>query len=86
MTDEDGNIYNTVLIGEQCWMQENLKTTHYANGTSLVDGRGAGDIGNDHTTKYWFVYDDDLAYKETYGLLYTWGAIMNGNNQKYIQE
>src|SRR6056297_2913652 len=31
VTDYDGNTYNTVLIGDQCWMVENMATTHYAN-------------------------------------------------------
>lgn len=35
VSDYDGNVYNTVLIGYQCWMKENLRTTHYANGTSI---------------------------------------------------
>ena len=33
--DIDGNHYNTVSIGSQVWMAENLKTMHYSNGESI---------------------------------------------------
>ena len=32
VTDYDGNVYNTVKIGKQCWMRENCRATHYADG------------------------------------------------------
>jgi uncharacterized protein (TIGR02145 family) len=35
VTDIDGNIYHTVLINEQVWMVENLKTIHFQNGDSI---------------------------------------------------
>ena len=91
VTDFDGNIYQTVLIGNQVWMSENLKSIHYADGTPLVSGTGVGDISGDYTTKYYFWYNDDSAtYFETYGALYTWAAVMNGaassnNNPSGIQ-
>jgi uncharacterized protein (TIGR02145 family) len=77
ITDYDGNTYNTVLIGSQCWMKENLKTTHYADGTPLVDGTNTGNISGDYTTKYYFDYNNDTANTAIYGKYYTWAAIMN---------
>lgn len=37
LTDYEGNIYNTVQIGSQCWMKENLRTKHYADGELILD-------------------------------------------------
>ena len=78
LTDYDGNVYQTVQIGNRLWMKENLKTTHYADGTALTDGTGAGDISGDYTTKYYFAYYDNESYVAVYGRLYTWAAVMNG--------
>ena len=44
VTDIDGNTYETVLIGEQLWMAENLKVTHYRNGDEIPTG---------YTNKQW---------------------------------
>jgi len=78
VTDIDGNVYHTVLIGNKCWMRENMNATRYADGTPLVDGTGVGDITMDFHTKYWFNYNDDPFYSLTYGKLYTGSAVMNG--------
>ncbi len=78
VTDIDGNEYNTVQIGDQVWMSENLSTTRYSDGNALVDGTGADDITDDYTTKYYFAYADNQSNVVTYGRLYTWAAVMNG--------
>lgn len=38
MTDQDGFVYYTVLVGNQCWMQSNLRTTKYRNGNVIATG------------------------------------------------
>ncbi|UCH14415.1 MAG: PKD domain-containing protein, partial [Bacteroidales bacterium] len=78
VTDYDGNEYNTIQIGVQTWMAEDLATTHYSDGSALVDGTGAGDITGDFTTKFYFNYNDNQSNVATYGRLYTWAAVMNG--------
>lgn len=80
LKDYDGNVYQTVQIGDQLWMKENLKTTYYSDGTALIDGTGVGNISGDYTTKYHFAYNDDESYVDTYGRLYTWAAVMNGTS------
>ncbi|MFA5045059.1 MAG: fibrobacter succinogenes major paralogous domain-containing protein [Paludibacter sp.] len=35
VTDIDGNVYQTITIGTQTWMIENLRSTRYLNGDSI---------------------------------------------------
>lgn len=35
LTDIDGNVYETVLIGTQCWMKQNLNVTRNASGGAI---------------------------------------------------
>ncbi len=46
VTDIDGNTYPTVIIGEQEWMAENLKVTHYPDGTPIPYVEGNTEWGN----------------------------------------
>lgn len=67
VTDADGNVYNTVLIGEQCWMKENLKVGTTISGEDEM-------LDNGEIEKY--CYDDDEANCELYGGLYQWDEMM----------
>ena len=77
-TDYDNHNYPTVQIGSQVWMAENLKTMHYTDGTSLIDGDDPSTGWLSDFTKYFVTYNSDVIYVKTYGLLYTWTAAMNG--------
>lgn len=78
ITDIDGNTYNTVQIGNQCWLKENLKTATYNNGTSIPNVTDVDEWSN--STNGAFVwYDNDVAWKDSCGALYNWYAVKNAN-------
>ena len=74
ITDYDNNIYNTVQIGNQCWMKENLRTTSYSDGTPIEQGTDTS-----RTTAYWYYPSGNSDNMSTLGLLYNWAAVMRGS-------
>lgn len=73
VNDYDGNSYHTVVIGDQCWMRENLRTTHYADGKALKLGTY---VSETELCYYYPNHEQGNALK--YGLLYSWFTVMNG--------
>jgi uncharacterized protein (TIGR02145 family) len=70
-SDIDGNIYNTVLIDNQCWMSENLKTSRYRNGGSIPNVTD-GTAWSNSTTGAWSYYNNDVLNNAIYGKSYNW--------------
>jgi len=71
--DIDGNVYETVQIGGQLWMAENLKVTHYNNGDEIPYPSNA-DFGSYDEGQYG-VYDNDPSNADIYGNLYNWAVV-----------
>ena len=72
--DIDGNEYKIVKIGEQTWMAENLRTTHYSDGTPIQKG-----WKRSISTGYWTYPNGDSTNTDSYGLLYNWKAVMRNS-------
>ncbi len=66
--DIEGNKYETVIIGDQEWMAENLKTDLYCNGDSIEH------LGDDVRVK---VYDNDPENEVVFGKLYNFQAVLD---------
>jgi uncharacterized protein (TIGR02145 family) len=73
--DVDGNTYNTVLIGNQCWMKENLRTTKYRDGSPVYYPGNNNTLWSSTTTGAYAWYGNDISWKNTYGALYNWFAV-----------
>ena len=78
VTDIDGNVYQTVLIGSQCWMAENMKVTSYNNGAIIPNVKEANEWLNLLTGAYVW-YDNDPSWKNPYGALYNWFTVVDPN-------
>lgn len=61
--DIDGNEYQTVMMGDDCWLRENLRTLHYADGRDIQPAPQAPDNNPQNVTRY--------------GRLYTWFSVLD---------
>lgn len=79
VVDLDGNVYPTIVIGQQEWMAANLRVTHYSNGDPIPV------IVDDATWESTAVgacvfYDDDCNAEIPYGKKYNWHAVIDDRN------
>ena len=81
VADIDGNTYDAVQIGDQVWMAQNLRTTRYADGTSIP-------MGSTYSTTVPYRYapgtnqsnEENMDNVAHYGYLYNWPAVMHGES------
>lgn len=76
VTDIDGNVYRTIKIGDQWWMTENLRVTHYSNGDPIPNVTDDG-TWNGLTTGAYCDYNNDQCYADAFGRLYNWYAAVD---------
>ena len=74
LTDIDGNVYTTVKIGNQWWIAENLKVTHYRNGDPIPNISDSTEWVSS-TTGVLCHYGNNDANASTYGCIYNWFAV-----------
>lgn len=74
VNDVDGNAYSVVTIGSQCWLGENLKVTHFRDGSPIPEITDDLEWKN-LTTPGMVSYGNDNGNDATYGKLYNWFAI-----------
>jgi uncharacterized protein (TIGR02145 family) len=71
VSDYDGNVYTTVTIGNQQWLVENLKVTHFRNGDPIPLVTDSAAWTQLNTGAYCW-YNNNIENKATYGALYNW--------------
>ena len=79
VTDIDGNVYHTVIIGSQVWLVENFKATHYRNGDAIPNVTDDVEWSN-LTTGAYCNYDNNTSKANTFGRLYNWYAVNDKRN------
>jgi uncharacterized protein (TIGR02145 family) len=76
MTDQEGNEYNTIVIGAQEWMAENLNTSIYRNSDAIATS--LNDAGWQSTMNgAWSHYNNEASYACPHGKLYNWYACVD---------
>jgi uncharacterized protein (TIGR02145 family) len=78
ITDIDGNVYNTILIGTQCWTKENLKVTMYSDGTLIQFNNMNTNAWSALRRGAYAIYNNEPnggTNATNYGYLYNWYAV-----------
>ena len=74
MTDQDGNEYRTIQIGQQTWMAQNLRAVNYTDGSEIPNITDAVQWSG-LTSGACCYYENDTINRSIYGLLYNWYAV-----------
>jgi uncharacterized protein (TIGR02145 family) len=77
VTDFDGNIYHTIMIGTQKWLVENLKTTRYNDGMPIPLVTDSATWSGLINPGYCW-YNNSIANKTPYGAIYNWFTVNTG--------
>lgn len=77
ITDYDGNVYTSIVIGTQEWMVENLETTHLNDGTAIPNVN-VDTVWAALTTPGYCWYNKDVTNKDIYGGYYNWYTVNTG--------
>ncbi len=77
LSDVQGNLYNTVVIGTKLWMAENLRATSLNNNTPISEITDNAQWVSVNTPAYCW-YNNDVSFKPTYGALYNWYSVNSG--------
>ena len=76
LTDTDGNVYQTVRIGNQVWMAENLRVTRYNDGTAITKVTDSAAWTKLTTPAYCYYNNTTNADSiKRFGALYNWYAV-----------
>lgn len=79
LTDYDNNTYRTVMIGGKEWTAENLRATHYADGTLINFYPYYGDWISDQQGAYGY-YNNMTELQKKFGNLYNFYAVSNSQH------
>ena len=74
VTDIDGNVYSTVVLGTQEWMTQNLRVTKYNDGVQIPLVEASTGWDNAGAAFCWYD-NNESAYKNILGGLYNWYAV-----------
>jgi uncharacterized protein (TIGR02145 family) len=80
LADVDNNYYNTVTIGTQTWMSENLRTTKFNDNTVIPCITDDSQWSALTTPAYCWYNNDETSHKNTYGAMYNWFVVNSGGN------
>ncbi|XOV93207.1 MAG: BspA family leucine-rich repeat surface protein [Bacteroidota bacterium] len=79
VSDVDGNNYSGVVIGTQVWMDENLTTTKFNDGTDIIEETVDATWMSLTSPALCWMYNDQATYGPTYGALYNWYVVETDN-------
>lgn len=79
VTDIDGNVYETVTIGDQIWMTSHLAVSKFSNGDTIPYVEEDGEWGN-LTSPAHVYFGKNEGFAETFGYLYNWHVAADNRN------